>query len=499
MVAIPWPLSTSPGSRPQEGAGRLINAYAVPRGEGVGPVFHRAPGAIGLGAQDASVLAWTWWSVGTEWFNPAEAAFVPSGDPVPFFRGGVLVDNLIYGAWGEKVYTLDSSGSYDEIGPLPGTDKVYFARNNASPPDVVVVCDGGPFIVTTTAVLPYPDTTVGAPNAVRFHDGYFMFTYGDGTIRASDINSTNINSLTFTTAESNPDGLLEPFSYHGYLYAMGPATIEVFGEPINTSPEFPLTRVGYHITPGLIAQHAVSGWQPEWGHPPIYCASDNTVRQIASLDETEKISPPELDELIAAVADKDTLEASVYQVSGVAFWQLSCADWSWVYNLNNQKWHERRSYLSVRSRFTNCVFAFDKWLMGDTNSGFLLEVTGAQLQEAGDPFIYEIESGPVKQFPDRARVDRADFDFVMGVGVATGTDPMQTDPKVLISYSDDGGVFWKGNYERKLGRQAKTMKRIILPPTGMTGTQGRRWRVKIADAVHAGLMGGNMDAKGVRK
>lgn len=45
MVDIPWPLSTSPGEKPQEGAGRLINVFAEPRGENLGAVWHRAPGA----------------------------------------------------------------------------------------------------------------------------------------------------------------------------------------------------------------------------------------------------------------------------------------------------------------------------------------------------------------------------------------------------------------------------------------------------------------------
>lgn len=46
MVAIPWPLVTAPGLRPQDGAGRLINVYAEPRQNGVGTVWRRAPGAV---------------------------------------------------------------------------------------------------------------------------------------------------------------------------------------------------------------------------------------------------------------------------------------------------------------------------------------------------------------------------------------------------------------------------------------------------------------------
>jgi hypothetical protein len=58
------------------------------------------------------------------------------------------------------------------------------------------------------------------------------------------------------------------------------------------------------------------------------------------------------------------------------------------------------------------------------------------------PLRLRIESGPVLDFPGGTVVGRADFYFTTGVGVATGTDPIQTDPSVEISWSDDGGVTW---------------------------------------------------------
>jgi hypothetical protein len=53
MVAVPWPISSDPGLKPQEGTGRLINVYAEPRGDGE-PLWRRAPGAR-VFARDPSV------------------------------------------------------------------------------------------------------------------------------------------------------------------------------------------------------------------------------------------------------------------------------------------------------------------------------------------------------------------------------------------------------------------------------------------------------------
>lgn len=95
-------------------------------------------------------------------------------------------------------------------------------------------------------------------------------------------------------------------------------------------------------------------------------------------------------------------------------------------------------------------------------------------------------------FPNRTRVARADFNFVVGVGIATGLDPIATDPSVGISWSDDGGITWSNEYVRKLGRQA-TPQRITMLRTGMTGPQGRRWRLSVSDPVYVAFMGATQD------
>ena len=66
---------------------------------------------------------------------------------------------------------------------------------------------------------------------------------------------------------------------------------------------------------------------------------------------------------------------SCYIVAGHAFILLSSLTWSWVFDLNTNKWSERTSYLQLRSRITGGVFAFGKWLCGDTLSGNVQEIT----------------------------------------------------------------------------------------------------------------------------
>lgn len=148
---IPFPTGTSPGNSPQEGAGRLINCFTEPLGDG-GP----------------NKFKWIR-SAGLSQF----AATAQSG-----YRGGLLANNLSFEAFSDNASTVDSTGVVTSIGPLPGTKKISIARNQAAPtPDVVAVdIDNGAYVLESAAVVAATATvTIDASdangNAIPFNKG----------------------------------------------------------------------------------------------------------------------------------------------------------------------------------------------------------------------------------------------------------------------------------------------------------------------------------------
>jgi len=462
-VDIPWPLSSFPGSTPQESAGRLINCHSEPLGEN-GPAraaYHRSPGL-------------------TQYASTANTGY----------RGGLIVNNLSYETWSGTAATVDGSGNVVVLGAFAGTKKVTIARNQSATPNVVAVdIDNGAFTLSGGAPTSYNGggNMVGVPNSVCFQDGYLFFTIAAGQCQATNVNSLTMNALTFTTAQAKSSvTLLRGIAYSGVLFLFTTASAEVYQDTANAVPGFPYTRLVV-LEYGLIQANAIAGWEDGFSIL-MWVAQDFGVYLMppGSLAPT-KVSPPDLDRLIEAqVRAGATLEAGCYIIQGKKFWTISSPSWSWEFNLSSQKWNERWSLntsgMQGRWRATGGHPAFGKWLMGDVQSGVLAFVDDTVLTELGNPQLRRIESSPAVDFPNRIRVARADFNFSTGAGIAIGAAPNIINPVVAISWSDDDGITWKNPLVRSLGLQDKSLRtRVSVKNTGLSGPQARRWRLDDTD------------------
>lgn len=463
MADIPLPLSSAPGRYPGEGAGRLVNCYAEALGaEASSPkVLRRSPGLVALTALTDTLC-----------------------------RGYLEVNGTVFAVVGQTMFTIAADGSFTVVGVVNGTRKVFMARNNKVPtPDKVLVTENGAFVFTETTIVVYPDADLPQPVSVTFQDGYFFFPIADGRCFASDLNDTAVNSLSVVTAESKPDGLVHAVAFNSQLLLMGLYSTEFWVDTANDPPGFPYSR-STAIPRGLVSATAIAGHDNGFGGLGlIWVADDNTVVRLNGYTP-EKISPPDLDHLIELVMDKTTLEAMVYVSGGHSKWVLSSPTWTWEFDLGTQKWNERSSFGLPRYRGTQSVWAFGKWLIGDTQSGKVFSVDASAYTEDGNAIRYRVESGPVQDFPARKRVARVDFDFATGIGIAAGADVTTIDPTVDISWSDDGGSTWSDPVQRKLGQQGKYGKRVTVFNCGLPGPRGRRWRLDVSDPVYVALVKG---------
>ncbi|EKS37761.1 hypothetical protein [Afipia clevelandensis] len=472
MTAIPFPVLSAPGRKPQSAGGRLINCF---------------PEKLSGTAGEQYIY----------WRTPGLKAFGTSGGAT--FRGALQVGSTVYAVIDDTAYSFSSSGGAGTplSGTVPGTAPVIMARNNAATPNIAIVSPGdGVVQIASGSVSSWPDADVGQPNSVCFLKGFFVFTYGDGKTRTSGVNSTSINTLDVATAESKPDTLYRPMPLgNGQLLLVGSASTEVWGGQVNDTG-YPFSYIAT-IPRGVVGPYAITGDQDGWGKG-IYAVGDDL--KVSRLDgyQFTPISPVELDTLIEAEEDRTQISISVYVAQGRGYVVVQSPTWCWEFDTVLQSWHERQSHLLSYWRCMGPVNAFGKWLCGDRSSGNLLEISSTTHDETGDPLRMRIETGPLGGFPKVLRINGIELYLTKGVGIATGTDPVQTDPDVEISISRDGGTTWSAGRLVKAGRQSVSSIRARSAIWGQADVQGVRWRFDESSSVPYGLMGADMQADTLR-
>ena len=216
-------------------------------------------------------------------------------------------------------------------------------------------------------------------------------------------------------------------AYAGVLFGFTSGGLEIWQDTAQPFPAFPYSRQAV-LPYGLIQPAAIAGFEAGFDNL-IWVAQDYGVYQLPwGSYSPSKISPPDLDRFIEVeIGRKNLLEAGCYEFAGKKFWTLTSNNGSvtWEFNLSTQKWNERTSLslaIGAQSRWRGAGGhpAFNRWLMGDTQSGNLLYPDDTNYTDNGAPQLVRIESGPVNGFPQQFRITRADFEFVTGVGGSVG-------------------------------------------------------------------------------
>jgi hypothetical protein len=465
-IPIKFPISSAPGLRPQEGGGRIVNAFIekAPDGAPSDVIHRRSPGL--------------------------ERLTIATGSNVQ--TRGFLDANTV-GLWilKDRVIKFDNTFTTADLGALTGTEFVTTARNNNSPADMVVVTNTGCFnLFDSSAPTPFADVDLPAsPTSVCDFDGYFVWSYGNGQIYASDLNSVNVNALSFNTEQ----GLFvrRVVRYAGRLWAFGDKWTGVYRDA-GLIP-FPFQRE-VTVPKGIVGTHAVAGWETGWANQLIFAGDDFIVYRLDGYTpvpiSTDDVSR-DIQEAVLE-GDRAIIVAYVYMFENNAFWVVTCQDrFTWEYNLSTGTWNERNSYGLEHWKGIRTIRMFDRWLVGDFATGELYQTSGTYFLEGTDKLIWLVESGTLHSFPRGIVVPRASFHVTSGVG----TVELSNDPVIEISWSLDGGYSYGDPVLRKLGGPGQTKSHPYILNCGLSKGQGIRYRLRVSDPVHVGLNGGVIEAE----
>ncbi len=417
-------------------------------------------------------------------------------------RAVIEVNGELFAVAGRVLNKIDAGGGVTQIGGVASDGFVSIVRNRRAVPQIAITCDGINQLVTAGVLSTISDADLPAATSVAHLDGYFVWLLPDGRMFASAIDDgSSIDGLDFATAEANPDGGVRIFARGRDLIAFGSKSTEFWQN--EGGEAFPFGRTT-SIDVGCLAPGSVA---------PVLVKRGGSVSDAVGFVGTNndgayagvmlmtgytpvKISTPQCDRDVLAEEHPENITACSWDDGTHSFYAISGTNFTWVFDASTGLPHERKSYGLNRWRVSTATNFGGRIIFGDYNSPKLYLSTSSDYAEAGDPIAMEVQTPPVHAYPHPMKFNAVHVDVLPGVGLNSTGDEL--DPKVGVSYSEDGGATWSNERLADIGRLGERRKRVVVRRLGVSGEDGRTFRFRMSADVAKGLTGASVDVEKLR-
>jgi hypothetical protein len=380
------------------------------------------------------------------------------GGPVQaLFKGDGVLDSALYGVAGTNLYTGTTL-----IGAMDGSGPFFLAGYE----DKLFVAGGGAlwgYDGTTLAAVTFPDSAnvrkvlVGASRAITIRADTEKFYW-------SDVLSSNIDALSFATAESQPDRLKDALFIDDVLILFGAETVEFW-------PNTGDANLPFQPLEGRVFERGIkaTGCAVQFGTTFAWVTDAN---QVCLSDPESIISNAGLE---ALVADSSSVRLWTFLLEGTEFLALRLDTRTFVYSLRSKLWSEFASY-GATNWLPSC---YAGGVFGSSADGTTLAWGDAHLDLDG---VMErrfragavLTSGAVAINNLLLRADPGNTPYLSGD---------YTDPAIEVRFSRDAGRTWGAWRSTSLGEQGSYARRVQWTACGTYGQPGVFAEFRLTDPV----------------
>jgi hypothetical protein len=407
---------------------------------------------------------------------------------------------------GNKVYKIDTSLNYTEVGTLTTTaGPVSISDNQMTTQGLTAyIVDGVNRYYyevpsNTFVQLPLTDGPWQGANVTDVVDGYILYNQPNTQNWSStDLDSPLSTQAWFGTKNGSPDPIVSLIVDHRQVYLLGEVTTEVWvdvGSQITGLLTFPFQRVsGTASQNGCGAAFSVARFAETF----MFLARDTLGTATIGIMqgyEYKRLSTHAVENSLVGI-DVTDARAWTYQVEGHEFYVITFpnADITWVYDLATQQWHKWLYWDTPTATYhrhrANCGIAFaNKNLVGDWENGKIYSLDFDQYTDAGDP-IRRLRRAPhITTDLQRQYFEEFQIQFQPGVGLTIGQGD---DPQAMLRWSNDGGSTWSNEHWVGIGKQGNYTNRAIWRRLGWA--RDRIFEVAVTDPVKAVIVSANLKA-----
>lgn len=392
-------------------------------------------------------------------------------------RGMLEHQTNLYKVSGSKLYDVDSSGVHTELGSIPGTARCILEGINSN---VVIVTQGKAYLWNGSTVAEITDVDLETPNSCTHLRNVMIYDGDGGRFCTSDVgDATSIDGLNYATAESNADDLKRVYTFGDRAFMLGDKTTEEWWFSGVGSP--PLDQVqGGTRTIGIAAIHSVANND----NAMYFLGDDNRVYQNFTPIDTIAIHNQ-----ISSFSQVSDAIGFCFTLEGHNFYKLTFPGVNKSFLFSERTgWHTLSSGTQGGRSYANSyAYAFRKHLVADYRNGNIYEWDVNTFTDNGDMIIRQRDTGPLHgglfNLPGK-ELTMNYFELIMetGVGLISGQG---SDPKIMLSYSDDGGRTFGNEAQGSIGKLGQYQWQVRWDNLG--SFYERVMRIRISDPVFCSI------------
>lgn len=406
-------------------------------------------------------------------------------------RGGRVLKGYGWVVSGNTLYRVATDGTLTSIGTVPGSGWVSIEENETQ---IVVAHSAGwhvhnPVSMTWNSVPDSPTTA-----QTTYMAGRVYFPLENGTYGWTELNTaSSIDALNFASAEFRPDPTRAVWSDNGQLLIFGDRTLE-FAQ-LTADPEAPVVRSSV-VEFGISAIRSIAAddnsvfflGQNENGDPRVY--------RIQGFSPVG-ISDFAIDQALNSYGDLSGAYGFCWAMDGHAYYLLTVPGYaSWVYDISTQRWQQFAYRNPLSGELEAYLGLFHLKLgashyVGSRSDATVYRMDKSAHNDGADPIYVERTIVPVENGGKNVAHDRFELFAEMGVGLDGGM--FGSDPKVVLTWSDDRGRSFTGYAELPLGKIGEYNKRAVKHRLGMS--RHRVYRIYCSDPVKRVFYGADLELR----
>ncbi len=424
----------------------------------------------------------------------AEGLSIFASGMEPPVRSNLLVNNnFIYVVSGAILYRINTSGAITSIGSVGGDGRALLKANAIPGDSEIVILNGsgaGYIYSVALGLLAIADTNFFLSSSVTvLNERFWLARDGRNEIFGSDLSDgSTYNPLTFAAAEESPDEIKAVISKKSNIYLIGTRTMETW-QSINDT-FVPIRRItGASKEWGILAIDSLADINDNFA----FLANDRTVRlyrgneltEISDLDFTLKVKG---NGTLQYPGFKTVDDAYGFFVNGPVhstyYLTFPTEGWTWGYDLKTGLSHIRKSESLDYWRVNSATIFGARIICGDNIEGKLWILDPSNKTEGNQPMRASVTSQFISSERDMT-IPLIEIDME----VAGTNDPL-LDPKMIVSYTKDGGNTWKNKGHVSIGKFGEHRKRVPLRHFGrLVRNKDFGIRLEVTDAVNVRFYG----------